>query len=269
MGLTGIKHGGNSFMLGKSQKISDGVFRAMHTDSGNLYSVSEDASNEKLLMDETDPSTKILKEVEVFLASAEKYKKFNVPFKRGIVLYGPPGTGKTATVKMLSKLFVEKSNGIVIKNAGELEIANIYYELRGYEKTRPIMFVYDDIRAINQRAIAFMDGQDEIENVVFLFTTNYFNDLPPALKRPSRTDLHVEIKGMTENAAISFMKSKFQDEDFAPVKTAFKAAGIHMTYAILKEVMILRHVFGTEPDAALKRISKSGCHFEVAEDNDD
>jgi SpoVK/Ycf46/Vps4 family AAA+-type ATPase len=256
---------GDSFVLGKSQSITKNVFLVEEPDFGPRHytPIEDDPNAERLIPDKSDPSHAIMSEISKFLESKALYDKFSVMHKRGIVLYGPPGTGKTATLKMLTNLFVEKTNGWVITNGADIDLRGTMHEIRGYDPNRAIMVVFDDVnvRQIGQDLLSLMDGQEQISNVVFVFTTNYFDTLPAALKRPSRTDLHFEIKGMTDAAAASFCKAKFGDDDFKSVKAAFAKHKVGLTYAVLKEAMLLRHVYGMTPADALKRIKNSGADF--------
>lgn len=265
----------DGFALGKSQPLKEGIYSVMEQDFGpRIFTpLKDDPEAEMLVPDKTDPSHAIMTEITKFLDSRALYDKFKVMHKRGIVLYGPPGTGKTATLSMLSRLFVEKVGGWVLTNAGEISLSDTVREIRSHDPDRPIMMVFDDIghRDVHPGLLSFMDGQEQISNIVFVFTTNYYATLPAALKRPSRTDLHFEIKGMTDAAAAGFCKAKFFDDDFKPVKAAFAKEKIALTYAVLKEVMLLRHVYGLTPAAALKRIKKSGADFspEANEEDED
>jgi SpoVK/Ycf46/Vps4 family AAA+-type ATPase len=272
MSLTGLGRD-SDWILGKSRDITKNVFTAYLDDNGvsHFVEVNEDPDAEDLVQDPKDPSRNLLNEIKVFLGSRDKYKKYKIPFKRGIVLYGPPGTGKTATVKMLSKLFVEECNGLVIQNcsaSGGAYVPFLVSSIRKQEKKKPVLLVFDDIRQIAGGLVEFMDGQGDSSNCVFLFTTNYHEELPQALKRPSRTDIHIEIKGMNETSIKAFMVSKFQDESHQEVMDAFKVRQMAVTYAVLKEVMILKHIFGMTPDAALTRIKKSGADYTVDDRQD-
>jgi ATP-dependent 26S proteasome regulatory subunit len=53
----------------------------------------------------------------------------------------------------------------------------------------------------------FLDGVNSPNNVIFVATTNYINELDPAFVRAGRFDLKLEVKGLEYNDAISFCKS--------------------------------------------------------------
>ncbi len=267
--------GSSGYALGKSGEINSNVFKVVEPDYGpTLFiplEISPNENGDDIIRDESDPAHAILKEIYTFLKSADKYKKFKVPHKRGIVLYGPPGTGKTVAVKLITKLFIEQTDGWVISNAATVDLGNAVSLIRDQDKSRPILLVFDDMRTSNSDLsylLQFMDGQEERNNIIFLFTTNYFHEFPEALKRPSRTDLHVKITGMSDKAAAGYCLKKFEDSNFEEVKKAFSSNKIALTYAVLKEVMLLKHIYGMTPDAAINRIRNSGCNFMTEADNE-
>jgi len=44
----------------------------------------------------------IRKEIEDFVENENKYKRHQIPYRKGMLLYGPPGTGKTSLVKAIA-----------------------------------------------------------------------------------------------------------------------------------------------------------------------
>ena len=58
----------------------------------------------------------------------------------------------------------------------------------------------------------YLDGTDSPENVIFVFTTNHIETLDPALIRPGRCDLKIEITSICEETLNQFMKFHFNKE---------------------------------------------------------
>jgi len=145
-------------------------------------------------------SEEILKSIEFFWTREQQFRDLGFLWKRGILLHGPAGGGKTSTLQLLSKSIIEKGGlSVYLKNpyntAHGLEI------LRRIEPDRPIIVLLEDIDALikdygESEILAILDGELQIDNVVFIATTNYPEDLDRRLKnRPSRFDI-VKYIGM-------------------------------------------------------------------------
>ena len=52
----------------------------------------------------------------------------------------------------------------------------------------------------------YMDGYGSLENVIYIFTTNHVDHLDPALIRPGRIDLSIEIKHVSDETMNKFLK---------------------------------------------------------------
>jgi hypothetical protein len=131
--------------------------------------------------------------MRTFWASEQKYRDFGFLWKRGVLLYGPPGTGKTSAVQILAAE-VEKLGGISIY----LNDPNMFdglKVLREIEPDRPIVAILEDIDSLinmygESDILSLLDGEMQLDNIVFVATTNYINQLPGRIKnRPSRFDM--------------------------------------------------------------------------------
>jgi hypothetical protein len=130
-----------------------------------------------------------------FFAAREIYKKYEIPWKRGVLFIGPPGNGKTHAVKALINrlnkpcLYV-KSFKSCYGNEHDI-IRKVFVRAR---KTTPCLVVLEDLDAlIDKHNRSFflneMDGFAANTGVVVLATTNYPEKLDSAiLDRPSRFD---------------------------------------------------------------------------------
>ncbi len=234
-----------------------------YDDDGELIEndVNTKPAAEELFLD--DISVKIVDEIKSFLDSEDKYKKYKVAFKRGIMLFGPPGTGKTATTKCIARLFVEKTDGVVIANAGiGVDIASTLDIVRKGYQDAPVLMIFDDLQRGDRRIddmILAMDGLTQIDKVVFLITTNYRASMPPALLRPSRIDSHYELSGISDKAIKDYCIKKFDatKEEVSSLCTMVETKPQLRSYANIKEVMILMKVFDMSVKDAVKRLELS------------
>ena len=152
------------------------------------------------------------------LISSELLKKTGVRHPKGVILYGPPGCGKTLIARNIGKAIgcVEKNidvvNGpeILSKYVGQSE-ENIRSKFQR-AKSRPeelFILIFDEIDAIAAKRssgdthrhndqvltqiLTMMDGVDEINNLIIFGLTNRLDILDPAILRPGRFDLHLNI----------------------------------------------------------------------------
>lgn len=152
-----------------------------------------------------DPQTKRLsKEFSNFWTLKKKYQSMGFLHKRGYLLWGPPGGGKTSLINVLMNEVTDKLKGIVlfIKNPG-VAVACLQM-FRNIEPDRPLFIVLEDLDALVEDNeadyLALLDGSAQVDNVVFVATTNYPEKLDQRFTdRPSRFD-RIEFIGMPSMA---------------------------------------------------------------------
>jgi len=163
-------------------------------------------------------SDKIIKHVQQFWQRKEVYKKMNVLHKRGVLLWGPPGSGKTTTIQQLSfQVIAEGGVSIYVKDP-EIAARGLDY-LRKIEPDRPVVVMLEDIDAMTQgrhdnesNLLALLDGELQIDNVVFVATTNYPERLDKRLiNRPSRFDIVHKIDMPGPDARRTYLLHKMPE----------------------------------------------------------
>jgi transitional endoplasmic reticulum ATPase len=152
--------------------------------------------------------------VEWPLKFGELLKHAGVRSPKGILLYGPPGTGKTLLAKAVASQsginFISiKGPSLMSKYVGESErgIREVFKKAR---QASPCILFFDEIDSlapargdgasdshVSQRVISQllteMDGVEELKGVLVIAATNRRDILDPALLRPGRFDLHLEV----------------------------------------------------------------------------
>jgi len=142
-----------------------------------------------------------------FLKQSQRWSKYGIPPKRGVLLAGEPGTGKTIVCRAL----MAEADGItcITTNAYALDdddYVTELYELAG--DLSPCIVFIEDIDLIGQNRMEFgyqrglallsllsvMDGVEEQQEVVTVATTNCPEALDKALsERPSRFDRVIKL----------------------------------------------------------------------------
>jgi energy-coupling factor transporter ATP-binding protein EcfA2 len=143
----------------------------------------------------------IIAQFQQFWTLAEQFKSRGFLHKRGFLLWGPPGSGKTSQVQIMIKRLVEQMEGIVVVIDHPATAAACLQMLRKIEPSRPVIVIMEDIDALVHKFgeaeyLALLDGEAQVDNCVFLATTNYPERLDPRfVDRPSRFDV-IKMIGM-------------------------------------------------------------------------
>lgn len=183
-----------------ASRLPPGVYDPMVTNQGELIMSRVRPRTDELLEFPHTNNSKVLDEIERFWTREAAFKQYGIPYKRGILLYGPPGSGKTSTLQLLARGVVEREGIVVIFNSpGTFSAA--YRAVRRIQPDTPMVVLMEDIdtilalnKAMETAVLNMLDGVEDTDRVVFLATTNYFEDLAERIKnRPSRFDSVYEI----------------------------------------------------------------------------
>lgn len=152
----------------------------------------------------------------------DQYKKYNIAYKRGLLLAGAPGTGKTMTCKWLRELCIKENlaHKVVTLDAYQKAVGKgtvkQLFELP--DKKRGIIFFDDMDEAVRSREsgnnhvsyfLTALDGIDSTEGIVFVFTTNHMKDLDSAFVRPGRIDIFLPFKRPNKRLRRKFIEQTF------------------------------------------------------------
>jgi transitional endoplasmic reticulum ATPase len=143
------------------------------------------------------------------------FSKLGIEPPKGVLLYGPPGCGKTLLAKALANelnayFLVINGPEIMSKFYGESEqrLREIFKLAKKKAKKYPAIIFIDEIDAIAPKRdevtgevekrvvaqlLALMDGLESRGDVIVIAATNRPNAIDPALRRPGRFDVEIEI----------------------------------------------------------------------------
>lgn len=159
----------------------------------------------------------VLDESKRFWESEERYRKHKLLYKRGVLLFGDPGGGKTVLIKLLIEALV-KQGGIVLL-VGNVNLAIVCLKaIRRIEPKRNLIIVLEDVDEIMQyngesNLLALLDGENSIDNILMLASTNYPARLGPRIiNRPSRFDRRIHIGMPTAAARKEYLKQATHGE---------------------------------------------------------
>ncbi|KAK7307516.1 hypothetical protein VNO77_40652 [Canavalia gladiata] len=233
-----------------------------------------------------DPDQKqtIIDDLDRFLKRKELYKKVGKPWKRGYLLYGPPGTGK-------SSLIAAMANYLKF-DVYDLELTSLYSnsDLMGALRdtsNRSIIVIEDidcnkevlvrstinslsdsdsdsDNKPVKVKSRSFtlsgllnyMDGlwSSGGEERIIIFTTNHRERIDPALLRPGRMDMHINLSFL-KGKAFRILASNYLDIEgdhplFEQIEELLEK--IQVTPAIVAEQLLRNE----DPEVALEELVK-------------
>jgi SpoVK/Ycf46/Vps4 family AAA+-type ATPase len=130
---------------------------------------------------------------------------------------------------------------------------------RQVEPNRPALVILEDIDAYvrqhgESEVLSILDGEQSIDNVVYIATTNYPENLDPrVINRPSRFDLIMFIDMPNADARRLYLKSrdtKLNDEQIE--KWVKDTDGFSIAH--LKELIVGVCLFGKPVEEEVKRL---------------
>lgn len=197
-------------------KLESGFYQAVTTGGmfPQLVIRKHKLVTDNLIVLEDSPSEVVISSVKKFWDAKAIFEKHGIVHKRSILLEGPPGTGKTSIANMVAA-FV-KDNGGVVFFTDQRSFPSTEEALKLFRQiqSEPVLVVLEDFDSfmVNERYIQtlmqLLDGSDQINNVVFLSTTNYIENIDPRfIKRPSRIDEILHVGTPSEKTRRSYFKT--------------------------------------------------------------
>lgn len=146
---------------------------------------------------------RLLDDVEEFMSAEDWYHSRGIPYKRSYLLHGPPGTGKSSIVKAIAGKYNMNIYIINAENNKANEAAFVAI-LGSIPPGSIILFedidnMYHGRESVGNTCLSFkafingIDGVGSPEGILLFMTTNHIDKLDPALLRPGRCDLKMEI----------------------------------------------------------------------------
>jgi len=194
-------------------RLSSGQYSIEYSHNRGIYFSPKPVNIDELLVLPDSASEEIIENIEHFWDKEQTFRELGFLWKRGVLLYGPAGSGKTSTLQLIIKNVIDRDGIAVFVKEPKLTASGLEI-LRRIEPTRPVVVLVEDIDALQREygesdLLAMLDGDLQIDNVVFIATTNYPEKLDKRLvNRPSRFDIVRKIGMPTADARAVYLAAR-------------------------------------------------------------
>lgn len=193
-----------------------------------------------------DQHLSLLNDVRRFQQSKKWYQDRNVPYHRGYLLYGAPGNGKSSLITAIASEL--KMNMHILQMNKQINDQNIVSLFSSIEPNSIV--VIEDIDCIfEQRSnkandssltlsglLNVLDGVFAKDGRILFITTNHIGRLDPALVRPGRVDVRLEVTNATRAQAVAMFEKFYPGEEIPSDILNFQ--DFEMSMAALQERII-------------------------------
>jgi len=191
--------GQSFFPAGQTKrKLEPGLYEPSYCHQRGHFLKKINIKTEGLLRFPEANSEKVIEEIGCFWDKKDVYAKYDLTYKRGLLLWGPPGSGKSSTIQIVLKDVIDR-NGVAFKfDDPDWFLACVRF-FREIQPETPLIALMEDIDSIlhdysETDVLNILDGIEKVENTVFLASTNYPEQLGDRIvNRPSRFDRRIRM----------------------------------------------------------------------------
>jgi len=238
-----------------SKTLPAGAYH-IHIHNDNIFFHRFDIKLKGLIRFPDTISDEIVQEIQNFWDLGERFQRYKLTHRRGILTYGPAGSGKSCTNQLVAANVIERG-GIVVPFPGAGLFLRGMEILRAIQPTTPVVVLMEDLDAIletpdSSETMNVLDGTfATLERVVFLADTNFPERLERRVtNRPSRFDRCFEMKLPSPDTRRIYLESLRQGDPF-DVERAVTDSD-NFSFAHLKELFTATVIFGRNYDATIK-----------------
>lgn len=208
-----------------SFQTKDRIGPGLHLLKGDYWAAMGDIPRRSLdtVLVDDDRITCMLNDMRWFYGASKWYAQRGVPWRRGYLLYGPPGTGKSSLIRALAS---ELSLDIASLDVGRASLSDDDLREAMMSAPKKSLIAIEDIDAVfvkresgeKQAGVSFsgllnaIDGVAAQEGRALIMTTNHKEQLDPALIRPGRADMYVELGLINAETSARLFERFFPNE---------------------------------------------------------
>jgi AAA+ superfamily predicted ATPase len=262
-----IKRGTNTFIPTDNSQIlpivDAGMYDLRVAEGIGFYMLKREMYLDDLLEFPSKIHRTVLDSIKEFWKRKAKFKEYGFAFKRGVLLHGKAGSGKSCIISLCAKYVISELQGVVIPLNSQADL-DLYAKaipetFRVIEKERPIVIILEDIEGLcsspssETQLLNVLDGLDQLENVVYLATTNYIENLKERIiNRPSRFDRRIYVSFLNYEDRMFYFHKKLKESDLKTIdvkKWSRDTDGLSVAH--LAELIKSVAIFGSDYDETL------------------
>lgn len=204
-----------------TKTLPEGAYTCEFTpDTGLPYLKPFEIKNDKIIDISGSITAEVVNEVRQYWSDdvADRFKKYGIVQKRGVLLHGVQGSGKSITLNAVAKMAMSELGAITIFNPSPDYVTHFVEYIREIEPNKKIIIMWEEFEDLLARRestmLSILDGQVQMENVLYLATTNYISQIPARIKnRPSRFARVIEFTAPTEEMRRIYLNDKLHESD--------------------------------------------------------
>ncbi len=239
-----------------TKNLPAGVYVIQTTPNG-LFFTPRELKTDNLLRFEDPTHTEIIGEIDNFWNLKPKYSNMGFLHNRALLMWGPPGSGKSCISKIVVSDVVERDN-IVVNCTSLYELSGALHQLRQVEPDRQIMVLMEDVDSIDgqHKLLPLLDGEETVDNILYLCTTNYIDKIPERILRPGRIDRKISVPHPPRAGRVAFLQKKLGQ--ISEVDSLADATD-GLSFAHLRELLIGIYCLGQNPQNVIERLHNKGA----------
>jgi ATPase family associated with various cellular activities (AAA) len=213
-----------------------------------------------------------VEDIRRFWEARALYRRYQLAFRRGLLLWGPQGSGKSSTIRLIIAEVVE-AGGIAVRFCVPYYLMQGLRAFRRVQADTPCVLLMEDLDALiklydESAVLNILDGVEKLEGMVFLATTNHPELLEErVLNRPSRFDRRIEV-GMLDDAARElYLLSVINGYEAGIDLSAWVRDTAGLSVAHLKELFIAVVIYSSDYRETLARLRGMGGRISMGEGN--
>ncbi len=203
------------------KELPKGVYELASTAQMELFLKKVTINTDELFTFSNSLQETIINDITTFWELKDIFQKERFIHKRGILLEGSPGNGKSCLVELISKEMVSMGGIVFLCPPSPTFFSQfvtfLKYTVRAIESEVPIICIIEDVDQLVKNddgfLLAFLDGEDTINHLVTIMTTNNSAELSSALLRPSRVDRQYVLPNPNADIRREYFTYKKLDAD--------------------------------------------------------